>query len=116
MRVQHLVAVAVFFASFGAAWGEGKDEGVRYRVGINGAYLPNLKQETIRRWVRETGAAMPRVGMRMDLFQKGWADSADAFIKDAAAAPGGSALAMLFNESQDVTRPDGRRDNGCKPP
>src|SRR3954451_20353800 len=77
-----------------------------YHVGINGAYLPNLKQETIRKWVRETGATMPRVGMRMDLFQKGMPDHPDAMVRDAAAA-GGSALAMLFNEHQDVTRPDG---------
>jgi hypothetical protein len=86
-----------------------------YHVGINGAYLPNLKQETIRRWVRETGATMPRVGMRMDLFQKGMPDHPDAMVTDAAAA-GGSALAMLFNESQPVTRPDGSKDQGCKPP
>jgi len=86
-----------------------------YHVGINGAYLPNLQQDTIRRWVRETGATMPRVGMRMDLFQKGMPDHPDAMVSDAAAA-GGSALAMLFNESQPVTRPDGSKDEGCKPP
>ena len=86
-----------------------------YYVGVNGAYLPNLKQDTIRRWVRETGATMPRVGMRMDLFQKGMPDHPDAWVSDAAAA-GGSALAMLFNEHQSVTRPDGSKDEGCKPP
>jgi hypothetical protein len=86
-----------------------------YFVGVNGAYLPNLKQETIRRWVRETGATMPRVGMRMDLFQKGMPDHPDAWVKDAEAA-GGSALAMLFNEHQQVARPDGTKDEGCKPP
>ena len=91
-----------------------KEEQV-YRVGINGAYLPNLKQETLRRWVRETGATMPRVGMRLDLFQKGMPDHPDAWVRDASAA-GGAALAMLFNQSQPVTRPDGTRDEGCRPP
>ena len=86
-----------------------------YYVGVNGAYLPNLKQDTIRRWVRETGASMPRVGMRMDLFQKGMPDHPDAMVADAAAA-GGSALAMLFNGHQSVTKPDGTKDEGCKPP
>lgn len=87
-----------------------------YRVGVNTAYLPNLRQRTIRRWVRESGAAMPRVGMRMDLFQKGMPDHPDHFVIDAAAVPGGSALAMLFNESQDVTYPDGTKNSGCRPP
>jgi hypothetical protein len=86
-----------------------------YHVGVNGAYLPNVRQDTIRRWVRETGALAPRVGMRMDLFQKGMADHPDAWVKDAADA-GGSAIAMLFNEHQQVTKPDGTKDEGCKPP
>lgn len=112
MRVQHLLPLALLVATVTAAAAE--PEG--YRVGINTAYLPNLKQETIRRWVRDAGAAMPRVGMRMDLFRKGMADHPDAFVVDAVSVPGGSALAMLFNESQDVTYPDGRKDSGCKPP
>jgi hypothetical protein len=94
---------------------EPEKPGQPYSVGVNGAYLPNLKQETLRRWVRESGATMPRVGMRMDLFQKGMPDHPDAWVSDAAKS-GGSALAMLFNESQPVTRPDGTRDEGCKPP
>jgi hypothetical protein len=112
-----LVTAACGFAAevaSGAAEGNGTPDG--YRVGVNGAYLPNLKQETIRKWVRDTGAAMPRVGMRMDLFQKGMPDHPDAMVTDAAQIPGGSALAMLFNESQDVTYPDGKKDSGCKPP
>jgi hypothetical protein len=112
MRAQRLFVFVLVLLPVASAAAEGDG----YRVGVNGAYLPNLKQETIRRWVNHTGAAMPRVGMRMDLFQKGWADHADAFVKDAAAVPGGSALAMLFNESQNVTRPDGSKDNGCRPP
>jgi hypothetical protein len=112
MRAQRLFVFMVLLLPMASAAAEGDG----YRVGVNGAYLPNLKQETIRQWIRGTGAAMPRVGMRMDLFQKGWADHADAFVKDASAVPGGSALAMLFNESQDITRPDGSKDNGCKPP
>lgn len=112
MRAQRLFVFVVLLLPVASAAAEGDG----YHVGVNGAYLPNLKQETIRRWVKDTGAAMPRVGMRMDLFQKGWADHADAFVKDAADVPGGSAMAMLFNESQDVTRPDGSKDNGCRPP
>lgn len=114
MRVQPPIAVATLLAlSSLAAYAADGDEG--YRVGVNTAYLPNLNQETIRRWTRETGAAMPRVGMRMDLFQKGMPDHPDAWVIDAAAA-GGSAIAMLFNEHQHVTKPDGTRDEGCKPP
>src|SRR5688572_28163261 len=86
-----------------------------YLVGVNTAYLPNLKQETIRKWVRETGALAPRVGMRMDLFQKGMPDHPDNWVRDAAEA-GGFPIAMLFNESQPVTRPDGTKDEGCRPP
>jgi hypothetical protein len=112
MRAQRLIVFVLLLGPVASAAAEGNG----YRVGVNGAYLPSLKQETIRRWIRGTGAAMPRVGMRMDLFQKGWADHADASVTDAAAVPGGSALAMLFNESQDVTRPDGSKDNGCRPP
>src|SRR4051812_29313547 len=116
MRAQYLIALAaallLLLPPLAARAEEGREG---YRVGINGAYLPNLKQETIRKWVRETGATMPRVGMRMDLFQKGMPDHPDAMVRDAAAA-GGSALAMLFNEHQDVTRPDGTRDQGCRPP
>ena len=112
MRAQRLfVFTALLLLAAGAS-----AEGDGYRVGVNTAYLPNLRQDTIRRWVRDTGAAMPRVGMRMDLFQKGMVDHPDAFVSDAAQVPGGSALAMLFNESHDITRPDGTRDNGCKPP
>jgi hypothetical protein len=90
-------------------------EPLGYRVGVNGAYLPNVRQDVIRKWVRETGATAPRVGMRMDLFQKGMPDHPDAMVKDAADA-GGGAIAMLFNEHQHVTRPDGTKDEGCKPP
>jgi hypothetical protein len=115
MRVQPFAPVLtlLLLASASAAR-EGEAYG--YRVGVNGTYLPNIRQETIRRWVRDTGAAMPRVGMRMDLFQKGMPDHADAFVADAAAVPGGAAIAMLFNESQEITRPDGSKDSGCKPP
>ena len=116
MRAQPFVAVIapLLFACVPA--GAESKEAYGYRVGVNGAYLPNIRQETVRRWVRETGATMPRVGMRMDLYQKGMPDHADAFVADAAAVPGGAGLAMLFNESQDVTRPDGTKDSGCMPP
>jgi hypothetical protein len=87
----------------------------RHHVGVNTAYLPNLKQETLRKWVRDSGAATPRVGMRMDLFQKGMPDHADPWVRD---FPGGgrSAVAFLFNESVEVTYPDGKKGSGCKPP
>ena len=114
MRAQRLFVLSALVLSVAAR--AGAEEAYGYRVGVNGAYLSNLRQETIRRWVKGTGAAMPRVGMRMDLFQKGMPDHPDAFVSDAAAVPGGGALAMLFNESQDVTRPDGTKDSGCKPP
>jgi hypothetical protein len=119
-RYRAILACAAIIASIvvPSARVSSADPGViehSYYVGVNGAYLPNLKQDTIRRWVRETGATMPRVGMRMDLFQKGMPDHPDAMVTDAAAA-GGSALAMLFNEHQSVTRPDGTKDEGCKPP
>ena len=114
MRAQHLLGAAAAIvlvvtacAAYPAADG--------YRVGVNTAYFANLRQETIRGWVRETGAASPRVGMRMDLFQKGMPDHADAWVIDAAAS-GGSPIAMLFNEHQQVTKPDGSRDEGCRPP
>jgi hypothetical protein len=116
-RFRAIIACAVTLALVPPARVSSADPGPvqdAYHVGINGAYLSNLKQEAIRRWVRETGATMPRVGMRMDLFQKGMPDHPDAMVTDAAA--GGSALAMLFNESQPVTRPDGTKDEGCKPP
>ena len=88
---------------------------VPHHVGVNTVYLPNLKQETLRKWVRESGAAMPRVGIRMDLFQKGMPDHADAWVRD---FPGGdrSAVAFLFNESVEVIYPDGKKDSGCRPP
>ena len=115
MRRQCLFVYAiVVIASCGRAGAaEAPPDG--YRVGVNGAYLPNLKQETLRRWVRETGAAMPRVGIRMDLFQKGMPDHGDALVNDCVRA-GGSPIVMLFNESWDVTRSDGKKDSGCRPP
>jgi hypothetical protein len=113
--VAYVVTTAVFLPPARVSSADPGEKANTYHVGINGAYLPNLKQETLRRWVRETGATMPRVGMRMDLFQKGMPDHPDAWVKDAAAA-GGSALAMLFNESRPMTRSDGTKDDGCKPP
>ena len=104
-----LVACLCFAAAVQAADPQG------YSVGVNGAYLSNVRQDTIRRWVRDTGATAPRVGMRMDLFQKGMPDHPDAMVKDAADG-GGGAIAMLFNEHQQVTKPDGSKDEGCKPP
>jgi hypothetical protein len=116
MRVQPFVTLIALLLFACVPVGAEPKEAYGYRVGVNGAYLPNIRQDTIRRWVRDTGTSMPRVGMRMDLFQKGTPDHADAFVADAAAVPGGAALAMLFNESQEVTRPDGSKDSGCKPP
>lgn len=115
MRAQPLFNLTLLLACATPATGA-TQTGQGYRVGVNTAYLPNLKQETIRRWVRDTGAAMPRVGMRMDLYQKGMPEHPDNFVIDAAAVPGGAAVAMLFNESQDVTYPDGKKDSGCRPP
>src|SRR5690349_8315520 len=106
-------AAFVIFLCLGAVPCAAEPQG--YSVGVNGAYLPNVRQETIRKWVRGTGATAPRVGMRMDLFQKGMPDHPDAMVKDAADA-GGGAIAMLFNEHQQVTKPDGSKDEGCKPP
>src|SRR4051812_40724512 len=109
MRAICTFVVAV--ACTAAAGAASREAPPPYRVGVNTAYLPNLKQETLRRWVRGTGAAMPRVGMRMDLFQKGMLDHADAWVADASKRSG-SPLAMLFNGHQAVTRPDGSKDEG----
>src|SRR5688500_1684493 len=69
-----------------------------HRVGVTTAYVPTVRQDVLRKCVRDTGAASPRVGMRMDLFQKGMPDHPDAWVIDAASVPGGSALAMRSEE------------------
>ena len=76
-----------------------------YFVGINGGWVQNVSEPVRLQWAFDMGATMPRIGVRMDLYQP-YPDHADAAVTKFCQA-GRSGLAFLFNGGGEVKLPDG---------
>ncbi len=86
-----------------------------YYFGMNGGWVPNVEPAVVTGWAFETGATMPRVGMRLDFSAGDAIAHPDGNLRPFCEA-GHSPLAFLMNASWHVTRPDGSQDEGMKPP
>ncbi len=80
-----------------------------YFVGVNGGWIQNVSESVRHKWAFDTGATMPRIGVRMDLYGR-YPNHADAAAVEFCQA-GRSGLAFLFNGGGEVTLPDGTTQN-----
>ena len=85
-----------------------------HEVGINTAYAPNIREETMRRWAVGTGANTARVGMRMDLSQR-HPGHADNWVRDFS-GQGRWTLGFLFNKSAPHKLTADQTEWGIRPP
>jgi len=108
-----LVLVALAGA---AARAEEPPRAVPYYVGINGGYIRNVGEPARTAWAFQTGATMPRVGMRMDLART-MPGHPDAAVKKFCAAgrtalaflmPGGGTLKLAEGETLAIVQKDGK--------